>query len=157
MWCLTLSTNHFHVFIHPHSTETLYPSAWQIANISICSQAILLQGGWINAKPYYMYNDSDRMAPDSCLKLHWRNRQPEAHEILMFVCLQKDAKQCCEVVKLDRTHCVGRCSAQQNEYNWALWRHRLTALFGIFLETHKHLNRTRLTSWLHKQTSKSHL
>ena len=31
------------------------------------------------------------------------NGVPKSHEILMFVCLQKDAKQCCEVTKLDGT------------------------------------------------------
>ena len=28
-------------------------------------------------------------------------------EILMFVCLQKEAKQCCDA-KLDRAHCAGQ-------------------------------------------------
>ena len=30
-------------------------------------------------------------------------RVPKSHEILMFVCLQKDAKQCCDVTKFDHT------------------------------------------------------
>ena len=39
---------------------------------------------------------------------HCSGNQPcKSHEILMFVCLQKDAKQCCEVTKLDCTHCAG--------------------------------------------------
>ena len=29
---------------------------------------------------------------------------PKSHEILMFVCLQKDAKQRCDAAKLDHTH-----------------------------------------------------
>ena len=33
---------------------------------------------------------------------------PKSREILMFVCLQKDAKQCCDAAKLDRTHCAGQ-------------------------------------------------
>ena len=33
--------------------------------------------------------------------------QCKSREILMFVCLQKDAKQCCEAKKLDCTHCAG--------------------------------------------------
>ena len=33
---------------------------------------------------------------------------PKSHEILMFVGLQKDAKQCCDVGKLDWAHCSGR-------------------------------------------------
>ena len=32
------------------------------------------------------------------------NRGPKSGEILMFVCLQKDAKQCCDAAKLDCTH-----------------------------------------------------
>ena len=33
--------------------------------------------------------------------------EPKSREILMFVCPQKDAKQCCDVTKLDCTHCAG--------------------------------------------------
>ena len=29
----------------------------------------------------------------------FRNHLPKSHEILMFFCLQKDAKQCCDVTK----------------------------------------------------------
>ena len=32
----------------------------------------------------------------------------KSHEILMFVCLQKDAKQCCDAMKLDYTQCANR-------------------------------------------------
>ena len=32
-------------------------------------------------------------------QVHPRNSQPGPHEILMFVCLQKDAKRCCDVTK----------------------------------------------------------
>ena len=31
----------------------------------------------------------------------------KSNEILMLVCLQKDAKQCCDATKLDCTPCVG--------------------------------------------------
>ena len=34
-------------------------------------------------------------------------RVPKSHEILMFVCLQKDAKQCCDVSNLNCTHSTG--------------------------------------------------
>ena len=44
-------------------------------------------------------------------------RAPESCERLMFVCLQKDAKQCCDAAKLNRTHCAGRDSDQHNEYD----------------------------------------
>ena len=37
---------------------------------------------------------------------------PKSREILMFVCLQKDAKDWCEATKLDRTHCAGLRPAQ---------------------------------------------
>ena len=33
-------------------------------------------------------------------------RAPKSHEILMFVCLQKDAKQCCDAAKLACAHCA---------------------------------------------------
>ena len=36
------------------------------------------------------------------------NSAPKSLEILMFVCLQKDAKQCCDATKLDCTHCTGQ-------------------------------------------------
>ena len=29
----------------------------------------------------------------------------KSRQILMFVCLQKDAKECCDATKLNRTHC----------------------------------------------------
>ena len=32
----------------------------------------------------------------------------KSREILMFVCLQKDAKQCCDATKLNHTHCAGQ-------------------------------------------------
>ena len=36
------------------------------------------------------------------------NQVTKSREILMFVCLQKDSKQCCDVTNLDRAHCAGR-------------------------------------------------
>ena len=35
-------------------------------------------------------------------------RPPKSHEILMFVCLQKAAKQCCAATKRGCTHCAGQ-------------------------------------------------
>ena len=62
------------------------------------------------------------------------NQVAKSRESLMFVCLQKDAKQCCEATKLDRTHCAGlrpSVSDQHNEYDRALWHHRIVwRLFG---------------------------
>ena len=70
------------------------------------------------------------------------NQVAKSREILMFVCLQKDAKQCCDVAKVDRAHCSGRrpaVSAQNNEYDRPSQRHSIVwHLFGD------------------KQTSKSH-
>ena len=45
---------------------------------------------------------------DRALKTHEimmfvRNQLAKSGEILMFVCLQRDAKQCCDATKLDRT------------------------------------------------------
>ena len=34
---------------------------------------------------------------------------PKSREILMFVRLQKDAKQCCDVTDLDCAYCYGHC------------------------------------------------
>ena len=33
---------------------------------------------------------------------------PKCQEILMFVCFQKEDKQCCVVAKLGCTHCAGK-------------------------------------------------
>ena len=41
--------------------------------------------------------------PRSC----WLNGTPKSREILMFVCLQKEAKQCCDATKLGCTHWAG--------------------------------------------------
>ena len=38
------------------------------------------------------------------LVLMLTDRATKSHEILMFVCLQKDAKQCCDVTKLECAH-----------------------------------------------------
>ena len=34
------------------------------------------------------------------------NQVAKLSEILMFVCFQKDAKDCCDVTKLNGTHCA---------------------------------------------------
>ena len=36
------------------------------------------------------------------------NMTPKSREILMIVCLQKDAKQCCDATEFGRTHCTGQ-------------------------------------------------
>ena len=49
------------------------------------------------------------MAYDYLLVVHHYSRmlKSPAYEILMFVCLQDDTKQCCDPTKLDYTHYVG--------------------------------------------------
>ena len=42
------------------------------------------------------------------LVLMLTDRASKSHEILMFVCLQKDAKHCWDATKLDCTHCAGQ-------------------------------------------------
>ena len=58
------------------------------------------------------------------------NSTPKSAEILMFVCLQTNAKQCCNATKLDRCHCASH-SPGQNEYNRTLWHQCIV----IFVET----------------------
>ena len=60
--------------------------------------------------------------------------QGKSCEILMFVCLQKDAKQCCEVAKArSYSLCWSTTGVvdQHNEYDLALWHHSIVwCLFG---------------------------
>ena len=37
----------------------------------------------------------------------WMNRVGKSHEILMFVCLKKDAQQWCDITMFDCSHCSG--------------------------------------------------
>ena len=37
-----------------------------------------------------------------------KGREPKSHHILMFVCLHKDARQCCGGRMLDCAHCSGQ-------------------------------------------------
>ena len=46
----------------------------------------------------------------------------------MFVCLQKDAKQCCDAIKMSCTPCSGQLLSavgQNNESNPSLWHHSI--------------------------------
>ena len=46
--------------------------------------------------------------PKSCeIMMFVCDQVAKSFEILKFVCLQKDAKQCCYATKLNRTPCVG--------------------------------------------------
>ena len=74
----------------------------------------------------------------------YANEVPKSGEILMFVCLQKDVKQCCDATKFDRTHCAGQWHASLTSTMSMIELCGITALFGIFLETNKHQNLTRL-------------
>ena len=67
--------------------------------------------------PWISWKGSSRVFVKVPLGLCPSNSEPKSCEILMFVCLQKDAKQCCDATKNDRTHCVGQQPAQ-----WVLSR-----------------------------------
>ena len=75
-----------------------------------CQNAVNAEAWWntIHGQDYKIkaHNDLLQLGPKSC-------------EILIFVCLHKDVKQCCDATKVDCTieHCF------------------ITALFGMFLET----------------------
>ena len=67
--------------------------------------------------------------------------------MFVFVCLQKDAKQCCNVTKLDCDQFVSQQHAVQINLNGWLKKTMskikvsgITALFGVFLGTKKHQN-----------------
>ena len=62
----------------------------------------------------------------------------------MFVRLQKDAKQLCDATKLDLSHCVVADRSVTSTMSMTE-PCGITALFGIFLETDKHQNLTRLS------------
>ena len=49
----------------------------------------------------------NQQAPNEIL-MFVSNKPTKSREILVFVCLQKDAKQCCDATKLDCTHCTGQ-------------------------------------------------
>ena len=64
----------------------------------------------------------------------------KSHEILMLVCLQKDAKWCCDAAKLNCTHCSSQRSLSTNRINlyyrafrrhsifWCLFRDKQTSI-----------------------------
>ena len=83
------------------------------------------------------------------------DRQPKSCEILRFVRLQKDSKQCCDATKLNRTHCAGRSRPTSTMSTIELCG--ITALFGVFLETNKPQNLTRLRLPVVKSTLKGEL
>ena len=76
------------------------------------------------------------------------NQLVKSREILMFVCLQKDAKQCCDATKFDSTHCAGQRRQSLTSTMSTIKLCCITALFGIFLGTNKHQNLAMLTTWL---------
>ena len=64
----------------------------------------------------------------------------------MFICLQKYVRYCCDSTKFERTRSASRLSSIGIMSTTELCS--ITALFGIFLETNKHQNLTRLSHWL---------
>ena len=66
---------------------------------------------WWTRLPFLLRGPSTSIAT-LCFPLPTINPQnntvymgPESHKILMFVCLQKDVRQCCDVTKSEYTHC----------------------------------------------------
>ena len=76
--------------------------------------------------------------------------------LVRFWCLfvsKKDAKQCCDVTKIDCPHCAGRRLPSPTCTMSTVDLCGVTALFGIFLESNKHQNLMRLN---HLVTNKHH-
>ena len=78
------------------------------------------------------------------------NREPRSCEILMFACLQKGAKQCDDVTKLECTYCAGHrhhkarlfslcqlISTMSNEYSRAMWYHTIVWHLFRYKQTSK--------------------
>ena len=84
----------------------------------------------------------------------WCIGVPKSREILMFVCLQKDAKQCCDATKVGCAHCAGRRQSASTMSSSKLCG--VTALFGVFLETNKHQNLMRLSNQVTHTSNKHH-
>ena len=66
---------------------------------------------------------------------------PRSHDILKLVCLQKDAKQCCEQQRL--IVLIVFVINKLNENNQLL---SVTALFGVSLKANEHKNLRALVS-----------
>ena len=75
-----------------------------------------------------------------------QNGIPRSREILMFVCLQIDVKQCCYATKHGCPHCAGkrRQSLASTTSTAELWG--ITARSNFFFYANKHQNLTRLGS-----------
>ena len=64
--------------------------------------------------PAHVCREALNGAPKSCeILMFVCNQVVKFHENLMFVCLQKDARQCCDATKLNCTHGVDRLPEQQ--------------------------------------------
>ena len=63
-----------------------------------------------------------------------------SREILKFVCLQKDAEQCSDTIKLDCAYCAGQ-EDHNNKYNQALWCPYI--IWHIFWDQHQNVKRLR--------------
>ena len=53
-------------------------------------------------------------------------------EILMFICNQKDAKQCCETTRLNCRYCVSHGPAQCVQPSFMVSQHCLASFFSVF-------------------------
>ena len=56
-------------------------------------------------KPWFLPRDHTAL-----ITIH--NKRPMSSEILMFACLQKEVKQCCDAIKHDCTYCAGQQPGQ---------------------------------------------
>ena len=77
---ISLLRNHIFILQEKRCKETSYPLKCQISNIPM---------------------------EYGCQVIKLWKQLTKTHEILMFVGLQKDAKQYCDATKLNCTHCVG--------------------------------------------------
>ena len=66
----------------------------------------------------------------------------------MVVCLQKDAKQCCDAPKFGCSRCAGQRRMSSTRIMRKTKLCGITALFGVFLETHINISRD-LAIWIH--------
>ena len=97
---------------------------------------------WSHAQAHTLDLDGllqEMMRNEQFAKVRIDIRHPKSREILMFVCLQKDTRQCCDAIKLDCTHCD-----VNDQQTIPIDLCDITALSGVFLEEHKIQNLVRL-------------
>ena len=88
----------FHEVLPEHHNENLYVTLGHIKQRNRLITNGIFKHAWHGSVGYNTDFDESRLVR-RCL-----NRAPKSFEILMFYCLQKDDKQCCDAKKLSRTH-----------------------------------------------------